>query len=177
MANLIQNNSKLVKLTESQIYQSQTMQINKTDNSGDVDRQPKTIRITKDQSGFGFNVRGQISGKFAYDKVRDYFSEKIHLCKRLSVRMTSRIQKLLNNISSDFLHQYTTCTLRRYTNPFVFHSWRTTEVHQRRALCTTTTCICNSRKWFSGASWNQKRRQNTRSVSTQNTRSCYVLFD
>jgi hypothetical protein len=64
MANLIQNNSKLVKLTENQIYQSQTMQINKTDNSGDVDRHPKTIRITKDQSGFGFNVRGQISGKF-----------------------------------------------------------------------------------------------------------------
>lgn len=69
MANLIQNNSKLVSKAEqqkNQISQTQStiMQNNKREQADDGIREPKTIRIIKDQSGFGFNVRGQISGKF-----------------------------------------------------------------------------------------------------------------
>lgn len=65
MANLIQNNSKLIEqVSRTQSSQTQNMQNSKREQSDDVNRQPKTIRITKDQSGFGFNVRGQISGKF-----------------------------------------------------------------------------------------------------------------
>lgn len=60
MANLIQNNSKL-----TQISQNHNMQNSKREQQSDeANRQPKTIKIIKDQSGFGFNVRGQISGEF-----------------------------------------------------------------------------------------------------------------
>lgn len=63
MANLIQNNSKLVELQKNQTSQ--------TDNPGSLkqnedSRNPKTVRIIKDQSGFGFNVRGQISGMLKF---------------------------------------------------------------------------------------------------------------
>jgi hypothetical protein len=63
MANLIQNNSKLIEQvnrTQTTVSQN-TMQSSKREQSSD-ERQPKTIKIIKDQSGFGFNVRGQISG-------------------------------------------------------------------------------------------------------------------
>lgn len=65
MANLIQNNAKLIE-QKTQISQttSTIMQNNKREQTDDGIRQPKTIRIIKDQSGFGFNVRGQISGEF-----------------------------------------------------------------------------------------------------------------
>lgn len=65
MANLIQNNSKLI---EQQISQNSTtiMQNTKREQTDDASRQPKTIRIIKDQSGFGFNVRGQISGAYFF---------------------------------------------------------------------------------------------------------------
>lgn len=69
MANLIQNNSKLISKAEqqkNQISQTQSttiMQNNKREQTDDGIREPKTIRIIKDQSGFGFNVRGQISGE------------------------------------------------------------------------------------------------------------------
>lgn len=65
MANLIQNNSKLIEqVTRTQtLSQTQNMQNSKREESEDVIRQPKTIRIIKDSQGFGFNVRGQISGK------------------------------------------------------------------------------------------------------------------
>lgn len=67
MANLIQNNSKLI---EQQRNQNSTIEsvpsvvpiINKV--TIEDSRTPKTVRIIKDQSGFGFNVRGQISGEF-----------------------------------------------------------------------------------------------------------------
>lgn len=65
MANLIQNNSKLIdQVSRTQISQTQNMQNSKREQSDDGIRQPKTIRIIKDQSGFGFNVRGQISGEW-----------------------------------------------------------------------------------------------------------------
>lgn len=71
MANLIQNNSKLIE----KIEQQKKSQINTQDNavaapptnklpSNDDFRNPRTVAIIKDQSGFGFNVRGQISGEF-----------------------------------------------------------------------------------------------------------------
>jgi hypothetical protein len=60
MANLIQNNSKLIEQQKNQI--SQTDSNNQSKNQGDS-RNPKTVKIIKDQSGFGFNVRGQISGE------------------------------------------------------------------------------------------------------------------
>lgn len=69
MANLIQNNSKLISKAaeqqKNQISQTQStiMQNNKREQTDDGIREPKTIRIIKDQSGFGFNVRGQISGE------------------------------------------------------------------------------------------------------------------
>lgn len=68
MANLIQNNSKLISKAEQQKNQiSQTqpsiMQNNIREQTDDGIREPKTIKIIKDQSGFGFNVRGQISGE------------------------------------------------------------------------------------------------------------------
>lgn len=65
MANLIQNNSKLIEQQKNQTSQTQStiMQNNKREQTDDGIRHPKTIRIIKDQSGFGFNVRGQISGK------------------------------------------------------------------------------------------------------------------
>lgn len=67
MANLIQNNSKLI---EQQISQntSTTVQTTKREQIDDACRQPKTIKITKDQSGFGFNVRGQISGAYSFSR-------------------------------------------------------------------------------------------------------------
>lgn len=68
MANLIQNNSKLIEQTKkSQI--NTTVDIaaapatNKSQPNDDF-RNPRTVAIIKDQSGFGFNVRGQISGEF-----------------------------------------------------------------------------------------------------------------
>ena len=64
MANLIQNNSKLIEQSRISQTQSSIMQNNKREQTDDGIRQPKTIRIIKDQSGFGFNVRGQISGEF-----------------------------------------------------------------------------------------------------------------
>lgn len=67
MANLIQNNSKLVSQVEKQTPPT-IMQNNKRDQT-ESERQPKTIRIIKDQSGFGFNVRGQISGEFCNYRV------------------------------------------------------------------------------------------------------------
>lgn len=63
MSNLIEKNSKLIEQQKNQISQTNSVQ-NKRDPSDDIVRQPKTIRIIKDQSGFGFNVRGQISGEF-----------------------------------------------------------------------------------------------------------------
>lgn len=70
MANLIQNNSKLIEQQRNQLSQTTIHEqvnssnsistINKSPN--DDNRNPKTVRIIKDQSGFGFNVRGQISG-------------------------------------------------------------------------------------------------------------------
>lgn len=66
MANLIQNNSKLIEQQKNQISQTNStiMQNNKREPAtDDANRKPKTIRIIKDQSGFGFNVRGQISGE------------------------------------------------------------------------------------------------------------------
>lgn len=67
MANLIQNNSKLIEqVSRTQSSQTQNMKKNEREQSDDAKRQPKTIKITKDQSGFGFNVRGQISGKFLW---------------------------------------------------------------------------------------------------------------
>lgn len=70
MANLIQNNSKLIdQVSRTQISQTQNTQNSKREQQSDeANRQPKTIRIIKDQSGFGFNVRGQISGKKRYNK-------------------------------------------------------------------------------------------------------------
>lgn len=68
MANLIQNNAKLIEQQQkTQISQttSTITQNNKRDQTDDGIRQPKTIRIIKDQSGFGFNVRGQISGELS----------------------------------------------------------------------------------------------------------------
>lgn len=46
------------------------MQNNKREQTDDGIRQPKTIRIIKDQSGFGFNVRGQISGEFCDTEIK-----------------------------------------------------------------------------------------------------------
>jgi hypothetical protein len=70
MANLIQNNSKLIEQVSRPILQNTNaiMQNSKREQSDDANRQPKTIRIIKDQSGFGFNVRGQISGELKSSK-------------------------------------------------------------------------------------------------------------
>lgn len=70
MANLIENNAKLIEQQQkTQVSQttSTIMQNNKREPTDDGIRQPKTIRIIKDQSGFGFNVRGQISGEFCVE--------------------------------------------------------------------------------------------------------------
>lgn len=64
MANLIQNNSKLIEQQKNQISQTEEINPNQKSQNEDVNRNPKTVRIIKDSSGFGFNVRGQISGKF-----------------------------------------------------------------------------------------------------------------
>lgn len=66
MANLIQNNSKLIEQQKSQISQTDQIQnpSKSPQNDSDKNRNPKTVRIIKDHSGFGFNVRGQISGEF-----------------------------------------------------------------------------------------------------------------
>ena len=63
MANLIQNNSKLIEQQKNQISQTDEITPNQKPQNEDVNRNPKTVRIIKDSSGFGFNVRGQISGK------------------------------------------------------------------------------------------------------------------
>lgn len=62
MANLIVNNSKLIEQQQKTQDRSNQTHISQQNNKHD-DRNPKTVRIIKDQSGFGFNVRGQISGK------------------------------------------------------------------------------------------------------------------
>jgi hypothetical protein len=74
MANLIQNNSKLIE-------QQKRSQINTTVDTtssvaptiksqpNDDYRNPRTVAIIKDQSGFGFNVRGQISGGFSRENL------------------------------------------------------------------------------------------------------------
>lgn len=67
MANLIQNNSKLIEQTKkSQINTTVDIAAAPTNKSQPNDdfRNPRTVAIIKDQSGFGFNVRGQISGEF-----------------------------------------------------------------------------------------------------------------
>ncbi|XP_070506055.1 sorting nexin-27 [Chironomus tepperi] len=61
MANLIQNNSKLIEQQKNQISQTEEITPNQKPQNEDVNRNPKTVRIIKDSSGFGFNVRGQIS--------------------------------------------------------------------------------------------------------------------
>lgn len=74
MANLIQNNSKLIEQQRSQINNQvesvSTAKIVPTttikSQSNDY-RNPRTVAIIKDQSGFGFNVRGQISGEICLD--------------------------------------------------------------------------------------------------------------
>lgn len=65
MANLIQNNSKLIEQQRNQVSQKiESIPAVKVINKDPIEdtRNPKTVRIIKDQSGFGFNVRGQISG-------------------------------------------------------------------------------------------------------------------
>lgn len=71
MANLIQNNSKLIEQTKRSQINTSTVVENSTaaaiptnkSQSNDDFRNPRTVAIIKDQSGFGFNVRGQISGE------------------------------------------------------------------------------------------------------------------
>lgn len=74
MANLIQNNSKLIEQQRNQV--SQTEQINKNPSNEDINRNPKTVQIVKDSSGFGFNVRGQISGKIPI-RIREYSQKNV----------------------------------------------------------------------------------------------------
>lgn len=67
MANLIQNNSKLIEQQRNQVSQKiESIPAVKVINKDPIEdtRNPKTVRIIKDQSGFGFNVRGQISGEY-----------------------------------------------------------------------------------------------------------------
>lgn len=73
MANLIQNNSKLIEQQVSQNSSTTIMQNTKREQTDDGTRTPKTIKIIKDQSGFGFNVRGQISGAYS---IKSDFHEK-----------------------------------------------------------------------------------------------------
>jgi hypothetical protein len=61
MANLIESNKKLIEQTQNQVLQ-EPVQVNHKLNKTE-DNRIKTITITKDASGFGFNVRGQISSK------------------------------------------------------------------------------------------------------------------
>lgn len=61
MANLIESNKKLIEQTQNQVLQ-EPVQVNHKLNKVE-DNRIKTITITKDASGFGFNVRGQISSK------------------------------------------------------------------------------------------------------------------
>jgi len=65
MANLIESNKKLIEQTQSQHLQENTVQV--TNSSTKLtkadDSRIKTITIYKDASGFGFNVRGQISSE------------------------------------------------------------------------------------------------------------------
>lgn len=64
MANLIESNKKLIEQTQNQHLQ-ESVQVNSiTKLSKSEDNRIKTITIHKDASGFGFNVRGQISSKF-----------------------------------------------------------------------------------------------------------------
>jgi hypothetical protein len=58
MANLIESNKKLIEQTQNQEPVQVNHKLNKVE-----DNRIKTITITKDASGFGFNVRGQISSK------------------------------------------------------------------------------------------------------------------
>lgn len=68
MANLIESNKKLIEQTQSQHLQENTVQVNNnTKLSKADDNRIKTITIYKDASGFGFNVRGQISSEFVCD--------------------------------------------------------------------------------------------------------------
>jgi uncharacterized metal-binding protein YceD (DUF177 family) len=80
MANLIQNNSKLIEQQKSQ-DQPNPSKISQSDEKG---RNPKTVRIIKDQSGFGFNVRGQISGEL--DNRRSRNGEESEMENVLSVK-------------------------------------------------------------------------------------------
>jgi hypothetical protein len=63
MANLIVNNSKLIEQQQKTQDKSNQTQISQQHNNKHDEREPKVIEIVKDHSGFGFNVRGQISGK------------------------------------------------------------------------------------------------------------------
>lgn len=59
MANLIQNNSQLIEQQTQISNQTQSTMLQQNLNikqNDDMNRHPKTIRIIKDQSGFGFNV-------------------------------------------------------------------------------------------------------------------------
>lgn len=78
MANLIQNNSKLIEQQKNQISQTEEITPNQKPQNEDVNRNPKTVRIIKDSSGFGFNVRGQISGKF--------YRRNFHKAKNMSFK-------------------------------------------------------------------------------------------
>lgn len=61
MANLIESNKKLIEQSQNQVLQ-EPVQVNHKLNKAE-DNRIKTITIHKDASGFGFNVRGQISSK------------------------------------------------------------------------------------------------------------------
>lgn len=182
MANLIQNNSKLIEQQKNQISTPSSttaiMQNNKRDQSSDANRKPKTIRIIKDQSGFGFNVRGQISGEscnISSDLLCRYFSIPSFRTKRKYSNELWRVCcSVLKHPLESTLVQWTgesgwleVATLTKAYEikkwPFLLHnslfsSWWSTEINKWRALCSFTTCVSDSRERISGAGWNKKGR-------------------
>lgn len=181
MANLIQNNSKLIEQvtrTSQTISQTQNMQNSKREQSDE--RQPKTIKIIKDQSGFGFNVRGQISGNWQVFLSSGEKKSILPICdvspslsfmfnahnfpklKSKFILNPKKIEKIPENLARHekfWLIFYFLCIFVREK------SWWTVEIYQRWTLRSATTCISDTRKRLCRAGWNQKRRSNPRSVS------------
>lgn len=83
MANLIQNNSKLIEQQRTQINSNEPSAPTNKSHSNDDYRNPRTVAIIKDQSGFGFNVRGQISGEFKECKKKNSIS--VHFFNILNI--------------------------------------------------------------------------------------------
>lgn len=146
MANLIAANSKLIEQQKSQLSQTQIMQSSRREQADDGIRQPKTIRIIKDQSGFGFNVRGQISGKSCDGSIRQWFG-------RGSLRCPHNDNPLQTRFVTTHITIPSLC------------SWRPAEIDKRRAVCAFAARLGDPRERLRGAGGHQKGRPDPRSVS------------